>query len=150
MTQKLTDFLTTQSNKQYATQSGTNMHQLLRSIVFDKDAFQGDKNIIEQIQNHPELQKFFVASARTEVPIAGYLNGIFISRRIDRLLINNETKTIDFIDYKTDLDLQPFFDKYRKQLSEYAQLLHSAYPDYKTTGYILWTHDWTLHQIISA
>lgn len=147
MTQNLTNFLTSQSNKLYATQRGTNTHQLLRSIVFDNGAFQGDKNMTEQIQNHPELQKFFTASALTEVAIAGYINGIFVSRRIDRLLINNETKTIDFIDYKTDTNKTEFLNKYKKQLSEYAQLLHSAYPNYKITGYILWTHDWLLEEI---
>ena len=148
MTQNLTDFLTAQSNKHYATQSGTNTHQLLRSVVFDNGTFHGDKNITEQIQNRPELQKFFTASARTEVAIAGYINGNFISRRIDRLLINNETKTIDFIDYKTDTNKTEFLNKYKKQLSEYAQLLHSAYPDHKITGYILWIHNWSLEEIV--
>ena len=149
MTQNLTNFLATQESKKYATQNGTNIHQLLRKVVFDKDKIIGDKNIITQIQKHPELKPFFSASAQTEVAIAGILNSVFISRRIDRLLINNETKTIDFIDYKTNINKTEFIDKYKKQLSEYAQLLQSAYPEYKITGYILWIHDWQLAKMVA-
>lgn len=148
MTQNLTDFLTAQVNKKYATQNGTITHQLLRNVIFDKDKIVGDKNIIEQIQNHPEIQPFFVSTARTEVAIAGRINGTFISRRIDRLVVDNSTKTIIFLDYKTDINKNEFIDKYKKQLGEYAQLLQSAYPDYKITGYILWIHDWLLEEIV--
>jgi hypothetical protein len=138
------------SNKKYATQSGVKIHTLLKNIIIDFDKqYLGDKETIKKIQQHPELQRFFITSAQTEVPIAGYLNGIFHSRRIDRLLVNHETKTIDFIDYKTDIDRQIFFDKYKQQLYEYAQLLCSAYPGYKITGFILWLHDWQLEKIIS-
>ena len=149
MTQNLTDFLTAQANKKYATQNGTTVHQLLRNVIFDKDKIIGDKNIITQIQNHPEILPFFVSTAQTEVAIAGILNGVFVSRRIDRLLINHKTKTIDFIDYKTDINKNEFIDKYKKQLFEYAQLLQSAYQGYKITGYILWIHDWQLNKTVA-
>ena len=53
------------------------------------------------------------------------------------------------IDYKTDTDMDTFRDKYKKQLTEYAQLLCSAYPKYKITGFILWTQNWQLEKMIS-
>ena len=106
-------------------------------------------DIITTIKNRPDLLLFFVKSAQTEVPIAGIVHGHFVSRRIDRLLINHNTKTIDFIDYKTDTDKNAFIEQYKYQLKEYTELLRSAYPNYKINGYILWLHDWTLDKIIS-
>ena len=148
MTQNLTDFLKGFEQKQYATQSGTDMHTKMQHIIVDDDLCVGDTDIIKTIQNRPDLQPFFVQSAQTEVAIAGNIRGHFISRRIDRLLIHHDTKIIDFIDYKTDADKNAFIDKYKLQLKEYADLLKSAYPDYKINGYILWLHDWKLDKII--
>lgn len=148
MIQKLTDFLTGAKNKEFATQNGTRMHTLLQHVVVDIDGCCGDTNIINIIKQHTELTRFFSTQAQTEVPIAGNIYGHFISRRIDRLLINHETKTIDFIDYKTDTDKTTFIDKYIKQLKEYECLLRLAHPGYKINGYILWLHDWQLDKII--
>ena len=148
MTQNLNNFLTSMNNQKYATQSGTNTHLLLKHIIIDEDIQIGDKNIINQIKANQKLCKFFTKNAKTEVSIAGIVNNIFISRRIDRLLIEDSTKTIYFIDYKTDTDKSLFIDKYNKQLKEYAQLLKSAYPEHKIIGYILWVQDWDLEQII--
>ena len=150
MTQNLTDFLRATDNKKYATQSGTKTHAKLQNIVIDDThGNRGDTEIINHILQTPNLKQYFCATAQTEVPIAGFINGNFISRRIDRLLINHDTKTIDFIDYKTDSNKDAFFEQYKKQLNEYAQLLHSAYPEYKINGCILWMTDWTLQQMIS-
>lgn len=148
MTQKLTDFLTGAKNKEFATSAGTKMHALLQHVVIDDGIESGDTDIIKTIKNRPDLLHFFVKNAQTEVPIAGNVRGHFVSRRIDRLLINHDTKIIDFIDYKTDVDKNAFIEEYKYQLKEYAELLHSAYPDYKINGYILWLHDWTLDKII--
>lgn len=150
MTQNLTDFLTDAATKKYATQSGTKIHTKLKKIVID-DVYgnSGDGNIINQILNTPNLSRYFSKSAQTEVPIAGFLNGVFISRRIDRLLINTAAKTIEFIDYKSDTNKTTFIEQYKHQLNEYAQLLKSAYPDYTITGGILWIQDWQYNQIIS-
>ena len=147
MTQTLHDFLTGAKNKEFATKTGTQMHANLQHVVIDSSGNIGDIELIKIIQNHPNLKPFFVKDAKTEVPIAGLVNGHFISRRIDRLLINKTTKNIDFIDYKTDTDKTLFVEKYKKQLNEYHELLKSAYPDYKINGYILWTNDWVLQQI---
>jgi len=148
MTQKLTDFLTNAKNKDFAVQSGTQMHARLQHTIVDGEHTTGDTDTIKIIQSRPDLLPFFTANAQTEVPIAGNIHGHFISRRIDRLIINHKTKTIDFIDYKTDANKNTFVDKYKFQLNEYAQLLRSACPGYKINGYILWLHDWTLDKII--
>lgn len=149
MTQKLTDFLNKNDSKKHATKNGTKAHILMQNVVVDDVCGNhGAHEIIKKIQKMPHLRKYFSHNAVTEIPIAGFVNGIFISRRIDRLLINHISKTIEFIDYKTDINKHEFIEKYKKQLSEYEQLLRSAYPEYKIVGYILWLHNWELEQII--
>ena len=148
MTQKLTEFLTIAKNKDFATNTGTHMHALLQHVIVDDGIESGDAEIIKTIKKHPDLLPFFVKNAQTEVPIAGDIHGHFVSRRIDRLRRKHNTKTIDFIDYKTDTDKNTFVEQYKYQLKEYAELLYSAYPDYKINGYILWLHDWVLDKII--
>lgn len=147
MIQNLKDFLTGANNKEFAIKCGTKMHTALQGVVIDKSGNRGDAELIETIINHPDLIPFFGANAKTEVPIAGPVNGHFISRRLDRLIINHDTKTVDFIDYKTDVDKTTFIEKYKRQLNEYRELLQSAYPEYKINGYILWTCDWCLENI---
>ena len=149
MTQKLKTFLNRKFSEQIATSKGTNAHLMMEHIVIDDVAGEsGDKTIIKTIKSKPELLPYFVASAQKEVPIAGFIDGEFVSKRIDCLLINHETKTIVFIDYKTDTDKNQFIDEYKKQLKGYEILLHSAYPEYAISGYILWLQDWTLTQIV--
>lgn len=148
MTQTLQNFLTGAKNKEFATKTGTKIHSVLQHLVVDDTVSNRDTSeIIKEILNRPYLKPFFKQQARTEVPIAGFINGHFVSRRIDRLLINQETETIDFIDYKTDTDKTIFIDKYKHQLNEYRELLKSAYPNYKINGYILWLTDWQLQVI---
>lgn len=148
MTQNLTDFLNDFEHTKHATQVGTSMHAKMQKVIIDNDLCVGDTDIVNIIKIRPDLVAFFCKSAQTEVPIAGVIRGQFISRRIDRLLINHDTKTIDFIDYKTDTDKNTFVEKYKYQLKEYAELLKSAYQNYKINGYILWLHDWELDKII--
>jgi ATP-dependent exoDNAse (exonuclease V) beta subunit len=148
MTQKLTEFLTGAKNKDFATSTGTHMHALLQHVIIDDGVELGNIDIINTIKKHSDLLPFFVQSAQTEVAIAGNIHKHFVSRRIDRLLIKHNAKTIDFIDYKTDTDKNAFIEQYKHQLKEYAELLHSAYPNYKINGYILWLQDWTLDKII--
>lgn len=150
MTQSLTKFLQNVERIKYATQQGTKMHALLQQVVIDDVVgISGNSDIVATIQQRQDLLPYFAANARTEVPIAGVINGIFISRRIDRIVIDTSTKTINFLDYKTDTDKQIFHDKYKNQIMEYAQLLRSAYPDYKISGFVLWLQDWELEKMIS-
>ena len=151
MAHNLNKFLQDATAKQYATESGTKMHALLQNVVVDDiNGNRGDADLVSVISGRPELKPFFGTNAKTEVPIAGIIRGVFVSRRIDRLLINSNDKTITFMDYKTDINQTEFRDKYIKQLSEYAELLRSAYKNYKVNGFILWTHDWRLEKVIFA
>ena len=148
MIQTLHNFLTGAKNKEYATKSGAQTHVALQHVVIDESGDIGAPELIKIITSHQDLIPFFNKTAKTEVPIAGFINGHFISRRLDRLLINHKTKTIDFIDYKTDTDKTLFIDQYKRQLNEYRELLKSAYPGYKINGYILWiNNDWILESV---
>lgn len=148
MTDKLSDLIKSQKRQKFATDAGDLMHKKLQFVVIDGDFKSGDAELIKFIKSNQELPAFFSMNAKTEIPIAGKIGDKFISRRIDRMIINESEKIIQFIDYKTDLDNQILRDKYLKQLSEYKQLLIEIYPDYKIIGYILWTHDWKLEQMI--
>lgn len=131
----------------FASEHGTQTHVRLQHIIIDGEKIHGDAELARTIAAIPELRKFFSPASRTEVPIAGTINGRFISRRIDRLLIDNATKSILILDYKTDVDCTAFRDKYVIQLREYATLLRAIYPDYKISAYILWTHDFLLEKL---
>ena len=149
MIQNLNNFLKNAVDKQFATKYGIKMHMLLQNVVIDDVAGNtGDIDVVSVIKNRPDLIPFFCANAKTEVAIAGYVEGYFISRRIDRLVIDNNQKTVLFMDYKTDSNTTEFYDKYKKQLFEYAELLRSVYPDYKINGFILWVHNWQLDKVI--
>ena len=132
--------------EEFAKKIGTEKHIKMQEIIIDSDLENGDKSLIYHIKQNKELLPFFSKKSKTEVPIAGYINGIFVSRRIDRLIIKDEE--IQFIDYKTDTNKDKFKDKYIEQLKEYNLLLKDIYKDKKISGYILWLTDFTLEQVI--
>lgn len=148
MTQTLKNFLVGAKNKECATKTGTQIHSQLQRVVVDDICNDGASELVEKIRNRPDLKRFFAAAAKTEVPIAGYINGRLVSRRIDRLLIDVSAKTVDFIDYKTDVDKKRYIGTYKKQLSEYGELLKSVYLGYEINGYILWLSDWQLEHMV--
>ena len=79
MTQNLTDFLTVANNKKYATKTGTEIHTKLKDIVIDETrGNRGDIDLINKILQAQNIKQYFCHVAQTEVPIAGYINGIFI------------------------------------------------------------------------
>ena len=123
------------------------MHIQLGRIVISDQGHKGDGGLIEKILQNPILIKLFSPFAQTEVPIAGLVNNRFVSRRIDRLLIDNQNKTVWILDYKTDVNRDVFIDVYRNQLQEYAKLMRQIYPDYSIEKYILWTHNWMLERV---
>lgn len=143
----LNKILADKNSAKHATDSGTKMHKMLQCVVIDDDTEIGNNNLISQIKKHPDLIRFFNKTARTEVPIAGTINGRFVSRRIDRLCIDNTCKHIDIIDYKTDINHETFYAMYVSQVREYYVLLKSLYPEYQIDTYILWTHDFLLEKI---
>ncbi|MDR0726497.1 MAG: hypothetical protein LBF37_00365 [Rickettsiales bacterium] len=147
MSENLKEFLSVRKKQKFATDVGNDRHAKMQRIVIDSDIEKGDKDLIKKIKLNPHILPYFVRKSRAEVPIAGVINGLLISRRIDRMLIGHENKSIVFIDYKTDLNKNVFRDKYSKQMNEYSQLLQNVYPDYSIQGFILWLQDFTLEQI---
>lgn len=129
-------------NNKFATDTGVKMHKKLQYISEHTDT-----ELFKKISTDKTLSEFFGSNSKTEVPIAGTINGKFISRRIDRLYINNSDKIIAVIDYKTDVNRETFYSTYVYQVSEYISLLRHIYPDYRIDGYILWTHDFLLEKI---
>ena len=140
----LNDFMTARRAAEYATQSGTKTHDILRHVIIDGDTEIGPADIITKIKSNSELTQYFTATAMTEVPVAGKIRGKFISRRIDRMIINHDTHTIKILDYKTDINTTERRNDYITQLREYAKLMHEIYPTYVISTAILWTHDWRL------
>ena len=147
MTSKLRDLLENHDRRTFATNTGTRTHARMQHVTIDGVHESGDAELIRGIKSCPGLAEYFSAQSRTEVPVAGYINGRFISRRIDRMHINPATKTITVLDYKTDSDKSAFHDKYVAQLNEYRALLRKIYPDHTISCRILWIHDWTVEII---
>lgn len=143
--QKISALLSEQEHQKYATKAGLEAHKKIHTINLDTN--QGGMDLIERIQSNPEIAKFFHSDARTEVPIAGYIKGKFLSRRIDRMFIDNDTKNIFFLDYKTDTDKNALHDQYTKQIKEYKALLRDAFPDFSVHGYLLWLTDFDIEEI---
>ncbi len=147
MTTKLHEFIKTQDTEKFATRNGFATHAKLQFVRITPHPI-GDAELIEKIMaGGPELQSFFGENSGAEVPIAGIVDGRFISRRIDRLVVDDATKTVRILDYKTDIDPQKYRPKYIAQLREYQKLLAQIYADYKISCYILWLHDWHLERL---
>lgn len=148
MTNKISDLINKISRSEYATATGRSMHAQMQSVFYGVDGWVGDKNIINSISQIPELKEIMGPLSRTEVPVAGIVNGKFISRRIDRLYVNNDTKKVVVLDYKTDVDKNLFSEKYREQLTEYYELLKQIYNGFDIQCKILWLNDFTLENVI--
>ena len=146
MNTEIDDFIKNQTATEFAIKSGKIMHAKLQSVFVDD--MSGDTDLVEKIkQSSPELQRFFCRASRPEVPVAGIIDGHFVSRRIDRMVVDDDTKNVYILDYKTDIDTEKFRPKYIAQLHEYKSLISQIYPDYKISCYILWLHDWRLEKL---
>ncbi|MCL1786087.1 MAG: PD-(D/E)XK nuclease family protein [Alphaproteobacteria bacterium] len=128
------EILELRKKKKMATAHGAAIHKQLQAAA-----------PMEQIRA-AGIERMFDEHSRAEVPIAGNINGKFISRRIDRLRITPDK--IEFLDYKTDADKSERMPQYTAQMREYAALLSAAYPGRSTAGYILWLCDWTLEKVV--
>ena len=147
MTNKLLSLINNENRASIAVETGNAMHALLQKVFYPcNDGC--DTEILEKISKTPELCEYMGKLSKTEVPIAGFVNGVFISRRIDRLYVNPQTKKVVVLDYKTDINRELYFKKYTEQLREYHDLLKQVYPDFNIQCKILWTHDFTLENVI--
>jgi len=147
MSDSLYDLIAAHRATKYATAAGTKMHERLRCVVINGPQSRGDTELVKLLTARPDLSEYFSQQSRTEIPIAGTLNGKFISRRIDRMLMDKDAKEIKILDYKTDVERTSRRTKYVAQLREYCDLLRKIYPDYKVSAAILWTHDWSLESL---
>jgi len=147
MSDTLREFLSEYDNTQFATKRGTEMHNKIRAVHMENGELCGDDEIIENIKKHPEIMQFFGENSRAEVPVAAEIKSNFISRRIDRLIIDDEKRSVYIIDYKTDTDKDAFRQKYVAQVQEYMAIIKKIYPKYNVSGHILWLHDWTLESV---
>ncbi|MBO4700801.1 MAG: hypothetical protein J5620_03590 [Alphaproteobacteria bacterium] len=148
MTNKIQDLINAKSRQEYATTAGRAMHTQMQHIFYTGHGWVGNANITKRISGISELMEYMGVLSRTEVPIAGTVNGKFISRRIDRLYVNNDTKKVVVLDYKTDADKNLFYKKYCEQLTEYYELLKQIYKGFNIECKILWLGDFTLENII--
>lgn len=145
MTSKIENILLEQEKTKYATETGLYQHMKMKSICTETN--DGDSELQERIKKNPILERFFNKDARTEVPIAGYINEKFVSRRIDRMYVLENEKTVFILDYKTDVDKNLFYDKYIHQINEYKTLITDAFKGYKVKAFILWLNDFDLQQV---
>lgn len=143
MTNNLHDFLDDKNQQAIATAYGTKTHNRMQNICIDNT----DDEFVQRILSNPILKQMFDNKSKAEVPVAGYINGQFVSRRIDRLRVDKDAKTVDILDYKTDTNRTEHRQHYIAQLGEYRKLMSEIYPDFQIKCYILWLHDWTLEQI---
>ena len=147
MTDTLREFLHEYDNMQYATKKGTEMHEKMRALRIVNGELIGDDEIVKNIQSRPEIAQFFTQNSRPEVPVAAMINGCFTSRRIDRMVVDDENHIVHIIDYKTDVTRDAFHQKYMAQVNEYISIIKKVYPKYRVFGYILWLHDWVLEKL---
>lgn len=145
MTSKIENILLEQEKIKYATETGRYQHRKMKALCTETN--NGDSELQERIKKNPSLERFFHKDARTEVPIAGYINGKFVSRRIDRMYVIENEKTVFILDYKTDVDKNLFYDKYIRQINEYKILITDAFKGYKVKAFILWLNDFDLQQV---
>ena len=74
MKDRLQELLNKQNSTEYARKFGILMHAKLQNIIIDGDYEYGDINLISKIKEQPNLTIFFRKNAKTELPIAGYIN----------------------------------------------------------------------------
>ena len=84
---------------EFATTTGTDVHTRMSKIKFQNGGFVGDKEIVSKIKTNAELCEIMGPLSRAEVPLAGYIDGTFLSRRVDRLYVNRNTKTTRILHY---------------------------------------------------
>ncbi|MFQ6739222.1 MAG: hypothetical protein ACLRFJ_00940 [Alphaproteobacteria bacterium] len=136
----ISDIVSKYQNDRFAVDAGRIAHIQMQFA-------ESNPKLMDKIKSFPELIDFFGSNSRAEVPVAAILRGRFVSRRIDRLVVDHKNKIIKILDYKTDVNRFDFRDRYVAQLNEYREILSQIYPKYNIKTYILWLHDWQLEQI---
>jgi hypothetical protein len=105
MHKTMSEFLAEKNREKFATNRGTEIHKQLQFLKLNglgRDALparpESDRTprqgvptsaslmLAEKIRSNPNLAQFWGANSRAEVPIAGFVNGKFYSKRIDRVV----------------------------------------------------------------
>ena len=147
MTNELQKLIDAKAKTERTTGLGRFMHARMQMVFCNNGTWVGDADIVAKLKTIPDLMDIMGPDSRVEVPIAGTINGRFISRRIDRLYVNNKAKKVIVLDYKTDIDKSLFYTKYIAQLTEYRKLLEQIYKGFDIECKILWLNDFTLENI---
>ena len=115
---------------------------LLKEFNFDE---QRKTQIIREVFNllkNEEIAKLMSLQAKTEVDVAGFVDGKFVSGKIDRLVWKKEEEII-IIDYKTNRDVitnkEKLVEYYKNQLFLYRDLLTKIYPNKKISPCLVFT-----------
>lgn len=128
------------------------MHEFLDKNATDLSSLQREqiaKEVLSLLKS-PEFSELFGNHARNEVPIIGEIDGKIISAQIDKLVVLKDK--IIIVDYKTNRpaakELSDTPEVYIKQIKTYAKLVSKIYPSLPVKGYILWTNEARLMQVI--
>lgn len=109
---------------------------------------EGEAMALVRLINMPELASFFGSESQAEVELRGRLeDGRIVSGRVDRIAIL--PTEILLLDYKSDHFAPESLGvdhPYVQQLSLYAEILETAYPERNVKAALLWTQtarlDW--------
>jgi ATP-dependent helicase/nuclease subunit A len=115
-------------------------------------------NFLSNNQKESLMQKIISALKNTEIKniitSPNSVNEITISSRdnkqfrIDKLIVDDNKKTILIVDYKTDSDAedtsQENFIAYKKQLKNYKKMIADIYKKYEVKTAILWTANFSI------
>jgi ATP-dependent helicase/nuclease subunit A len=98
---------------------------------------------------HPDFAPLFEGDALAEAPLAGVVAGLVIAGTVDRLIVTQSRVTV--IDYKTgsriprDVTMVP--RSHLRQMSAYAALLASIFPEHEVCAGLLYTAGPVLHML---
>jgi ATP-dependent helicase/nuclease subunit A len=127
-----------------------------KEAIFDKAIAALEKNIfhnaeviacgdkVKGILLDERFDKFFShpqAEVFTEKEISNAYGDL---KRLDRLIINKDSKTVWIIDYKLAADDH---NTYREQIKEYKELCAHIYPGYAISGFLIYLEERAFHQV---
>ena len=91
--------------------------------------------VVEKLLAAPELKPcFYVADAEVQTELE-VVNSLGHTKRLDRLIINEKTKEVRIVDYKSGADVE---GKYQEQVKEYIAILKELHPRYTVKGFLVY------------
>ncbi len=99
-------------------------------------------NEAKSIINNPDFNFIFNNKSQAEIEVSGYVDGQLVNGKIDRLIIDEQSKNIYIIDFKTHQNIKDenlIFENYKPQMFLYYKLIKMAYTEYLVKPAILLT-----------